>query len=131
MCVDIIDQSYVCNVYTYMYLVVSITSPPENTTVHIGDSVTISCGYAWSTALPVTWIINGTLFTLQEVVDSPLYQLNNPLSLMTHSLTVFSINGTTTFQCVVHSTASATISTLGTVTVTTGVYICTYIASIM
>ena len=131
VCVDIIDQSYVCNVYTYMYLVVTIASPPENTTVYIGDSVTISCGYQWSRALLVTWIINGTSFTQQELVDSSLYQLNNPLSPMTHSLTVFSINGTTTFQCVVHSTPNTTTSTLGTVNVTTGVYVCTYVASIM
>ena len=102
-----------------MYLVVTITSPPENTTVHIGSNVTISCEYAGATALPIMWIINGTSFTQQEVVDSPLYQLNNPHSPMTHSLTVFSINHTTTFQCVVHSTPSTT-STLGTVTVTTG-----------
>ena len=102
-----------------MYLIVTITSPPENATVHIGDSVTISCKYQWSTVLPVTWIINGSSFTQQEVVDSPLYQLNNPTTPMTHSLTVFSINGTTTFQCVVQSTPN-TNSTLGTVTMTTG-----------
>ena len=38
---------------------------------------------------------------------------------MTVSLTVFSINHTTTFQCVVHSTPNV-VSTLGTVTVTAG-----------
>ena len=99
-----------------------ITRPPENTTVSRGSNVTISCGYQWSTFLPVTWIINGTSFTQREVVDSPLYQMNNPRSLMTLSLTVFSINHTTTFQCVVHSTPTTT-STLGTVTVTTGMYV--------
>ena len=78
--------------------------------------MTISCGYQWATALPVTWIINGTSFTQQEVVDSPLYQLNNPTSPRTHSLTVFSINGTTTFQCIIHSTPN-TISTRGTIIV--------------
>ena len=76
--------------------------PPENTTVNRGSSVTISCGYQWSRALPVTWIINGTLFTQQQVVDSPLYELNNPTTPRTYSLKVFSINGNTTFQCVVH-----------------------------
>ena len=85
-------------------------------TVCRGSDVTIHCGYSGSTALPVTWIINGTSFTQQEVVDSPLYQLNNPTSPRTLSLTVFYINGTTTFQCRVQDTAS----TLGTVTVTTG-----------
>ena len=99
-----------------------ITRPPENTTVSRDSNVTISCGYQSATALPVTWIINRTSFTQQEVVDSPLYQLNNPLSPNTHSLTVFSINHTTTFQCIVHSTPNTT-STLGTVTVTTGMYI--------
>ena len=103
----------------YVYLVVTIVNPPENTTACRGSDVTISCGYQWSTFLPVTWIINGTSFTLQEVVDSPLYQLNNPGSRNTFSLTVFSINHTTTFQCIVHSTPNTT-SILGTVTVTTG-----------
>ena len=84
--------------------------------------MTISCGYQWARALPVTWIINGTSFTQQEVVDSPLYQLNNPGSPVIVSLTVFAINHTTTFQCIVHSTPTTT-STLGTVTVTTGMYI--------
>ena len=97
----------------------TITKPPENTTVCRGSDVTISCGYQWATALPVTWIINGTSFTQQEVVDSPLYQLNNPNSPITHSLTVFSSNHTTTFQCVVRSTPS----TLGIVTVTAGMYL--------
>ena len=102
--------------------VVNIVAPPENTTVTRGSNVTISCGYLWSTVLPVTWIINGTLFTQQEVGDSPLYQLNNPTAPMRISLTVFSINYTTTFQCIVHSTPSTT-SSLGTVTVTDGMYV--------
>ena len=109
-------------IYYYLYAlltVVTITRPPENETVNIGSDVTISCGYQRATALPVIWIINGTSFTQQEVVDSPLYQLNNPTSPSTFSLTVFSINHTTTFQCLVHST----LSTLGTVNVITGMYI--------
>ena len=96
--------------------IVTITTQPENKTACRGNNVTISCGYQWSTALPVTWIINGISFTQEEVKDSPLYRLNYPGSPMTHSLTVLSINHTTTFQCIVHSTTS----TLGTVTVTTG-----------
>ena len=106
--------------YLYAITVVKITRPPENATVIRGSNVTINCGYARATALPVTWIINGTSFTQQEVVDSPLYQLNNPTSPRTISLTVFSINHTTTFQCIVNSTSNTTTSTLGTVTVTTG-----------
>ena len=100
----------------------TITRPPENTTVNRGSNVTISCGYQWSTALPVTWIINGTSVSQEEIVNSPLYQLNNPASPNIHSLTVFFINGTTTFQCIVQSTPSTT-STLGTVNVITGTHI--------
>ena len=107
------------NMYIYVYLLVTIITPPKSTIICRGRNVTISCGYQWATALPVTWIINGTSYTQQEVVDSPLYQLNNPGSPNDLSLTVFSISHTTTFQCVVHSTPNTT-STLGTVTVTTG-----------
>ena len=102
-----------------MYLLVTIITPPESRIVCRGRNVTISCGYQWATALPVTWIINGTSFSEQKVVDSPLYQLNNPNSPMGVSLTTFYINHTTTFQCVVRSTPNTT-STLGTITVTTG-----------
>ena len=102
----------------YVYSVVLIFTPPENTTVCRGSDVTISCGYAGFTALPVTWIINGTSFDQEEIVNSPLYQLNNPISPPTFSLTVFSINDTTTFQCVVLSTPNKTTSTHGTVNVT-------------
>ena len=108
--------------YAYTYLIVVIVTPPKNTTACRGRNMTISCGYRSVTALPVTWIVNGTSFTQQEIVDSPLYQLNNPNSPMTISLTVFSINYTTTFQCIVHSSPNTT-STLGTVTVPTGMYL--------
>ena len=108
-----------------IHSVVSIIRPPESITVCRGSDVVIHCGYAWSTFLPVTWIINGTTFTQQEIVDSPLYQLNAPRSPGTISLTVFSINDTTTFQCVVHSTPN-TSSKSGTINVTNGMYICTY-----
>ena len=111
---------YTCT-YIHVHSVVIIIAPPENTTVCRGrdSDVTISCGYGSGTALPVTWIINGTSFTQEEIVNSPLYQLNNPTSPLTASLTVFSINGTTTFHCVVLSTPN-TISTRGTVTVING-----------
>ena len=114
----------------YVYLaLVTILTPPENTTVSRGSDVTISCGYQWRTALAVTWIINGTSFTQEEIVNSPLYQLNNPNSPMSVSLTVFSINDTTTFQCIVPSTPNTTTitSTRGTVTVTSGMYVCMYV----
>ena len=102
----------------------TIVKPPENITVYRGSEVNISCGYQWATALPVTWIINGTLFDQSAIVDSPLYQLNNVGSPMSVSLTVFSINDTTTFQCIVHSTPNTTTSSQGTITVTTGMYVC-------
>ena len=94
----------------------TITKPPENRTVNRGDDVTISCGYGSATALPVTWIINGRSFTQQEIMNSPLYRLNFALTPMSTSLTVFSINGTTTLQCVVLSTPPIT-STPGIVIV--------------
>ena len=102
----------------------TITTPPENITVNRGDNVTIRCGYVSATALPVTWIINGRSLTQQEIVNIPLYRLNNPASPPVLSLTVFSINGTTTFQCVVLSTPVTT-SIRGTVIVI-GMYVCTY-----
>ena len=106
-----------------VHSVVSFMNAPDSITVCRGSDVMVHCGYQWATVLPVTWIINGTSFTQQEVVGSPLYQLNNPASPTHYSLTVFSINNTTTFQCIVHSTPNTTTSTLGTVTVTTGMYV--------
>ena len=103
-----------------VHSVVNISHPPEDITVCRGSDVVVRCGYSGSTALPVTWIINGSSFNQQDIVDSPLYQLNNPTSPMMVSLTVFSINGSTTFQCMVQSTTS----TMGTVTVATGMYVC-------
>ena len=78
--------------------------------------MTMRCGYSCITALPVTWIINGTSFTQQEIVDSSLYQLNHLTTPDKLSLTVLSINGNTTFQCIVHSTPHTTNRT-GTVIV--------------
>ena len=116
-------HSNVCTIQTVCLVSVTITTPPENTTVCRGSDVTISCGYNSTNALPVTWIINGTSFSSEEIVDSPLYWLNDLGNPKTLSLTVSSINGNTTFQCIVHSNPT-TISTLGMVTVTTGTYIC-------
>ena len=104
---------------------VTFTTPPENTTACRGSNVTISCGYVTIMALPVTWIINGTSFDQQEILNSPLYQQNRVATPTANSLTIFSINGSTTFQCVVLSTPN-TISTLGTVTVI-GKYIQRYV----
>ena len=109
-------------VYTYVCLVVTFITQPEDTTVSRGSEVTINCGYQRFSASPALWIINETSFTQEDIVNSPLYQLNNPTSPMTFSMTVFSINGTTTFQCVILT--PFTTSTQGTVTVINGTYVC-------
>ena len=106
-----------------VYFAVVIFSQPQNITACRGSNVTISCGYLSATALPVTWMINGTSFDEETLENSPLYQLNNPAHPSRYSLTVFSINGTTTFQCVVYSNSSTT-STVGKVTVI-GAFVCT------
>ena len=116
-----INIQYVCTYIGVVLNKANFTTPPENTTVCRGSDVTISCGYVTATALPVTWIINGTSFTHEEINNSPLYHLNNNTTPIAYSLTVFSIYGTTTFQCVVLSTPNTT-STRGTVTVI-GMYI--------
>ena len=109
--------------YLYAITALTIKRPPENITVSRGSNVTISCGYGSPTAKPFMWVINGKSFTKEQIKNnSLLYQLNNPTSPMTNSLTVLSINHTTTFQCIVCSTSNTT-STLGTVTVTTGMCI--------
>ena len=88
--------------------------------VEKGSNVTISCGHQCP-PFPVKWIINGTIFNQSEVLDSPLYRLNYPLSTTRLSLTLLSINGNTTIQCIVGSTTS----TLGTITVTSMyTYVC-------
>ena len=119
---------YICTFLRHIHPVVTIATPPENTTVCRGSDVTISCGYGSVTALPVKWIINGTSFDPVKILNSPLYQLNNPTSPQTFSLTVFSINGTTTFQCIVLSAPNTT-STRGTVIVINGMYTSIYVVT--
>ena len=109
-----------------MYLVVTITWPPENKTICRGNGETIRCGYSSTTALPVTWIINGTLFNESALENSTLYRLNDLTEPLDFSLTVFSVNGTTTFQCIVGSIPNMTTSTRGTTMVTDGMYAFTH-----
>ena len=104
--------------------VVVIFNQPENTTACRGSNVTISCGYVSADVYPVTWMINETLFDEETLENSRLYQLNYLTEPLHYSLTVYSINGTTTFQCIVQF-ATDIISTPGTVTVI-GMYIGTY-----
>ena len=113
--------SQICNLLM-VYFVVIIYTPPGNTTACKSSNVTISCGYTSGTPFPVTWIINGTSFDEASLMNSSLYQLNNPTVLTQYSLEVFSINDTTTFQCIVHATHNDMepiniASTRGTVTV--------------
>ena len=88
--------------------------------------MTISCGHLIDMARPVTWIINGTSFSQDQIFLSPLYQPIRQTTPTENSLLVFSINYTTTFQCVVQSTPNATTSTLGTITVI-GMHVLTYL----
>ena len=119
-------RNYVCTyVYDFLDPAGNITAPPEDTTVCKDSDVTINCRYQSAMTFPTAWLINGTVFTQQDLRDSPLYRLNNPFIPRSYSLTVFSINGTTTFQCIVQSNPSL-ISVLGTVTVI-GMYAYTYL----
>ena len=106
-----------------MHILVEINfvAPPQNMTVNRGSNETISCGHVITMTRPVTWIINGTSFSQEQIFFNSLYRLNRQTTPAEISLTVFSINGTTTFQCVVHSTPVTT-STLGTINVT-GTYV--------
>ena len=99
-----------------IYTIATIDDPPMNTKVCRDSDVTINCGYG-NLLLRVTWIINGTLFTQSDIMNSLSYQENNINTPSRYSLEVYSINGNTTFQCVIHSDPNVT-STEGIVTVT-------------
>ena len=124
---------YICNTCIYTLCVsciVIITYPPGNITAcRNDDTTTISCGYQSNSTFPVTWIINGTSFTQDEIMQSPWYRLNNLTNPSNFSLTIFSINGTTTIQCVIQSTPNVT-STHGLINVT-GIYVCMLVMCIM
>ena len=117
----------VADIHMYMFTVVGVTRPPENTTVCRGSDVTISCGYNSTILLGTTLLINGTSL---RVTDYPLlYRQNNLTIPLSYSLTIFAVNFTTTFQCAINININASqrivsLSTLGTVTVD-GMYICT------
>ena len=100
-----------------LYIVTTITRPPKDVTVCRGRDVFISCGYGCASPLPVTWIINGTSFNQSQIMNSSMYQLYDAENPRNASLRVNSIDDTTTFKCIVHSTPTTTISTPGTVTV--------------
>ena len=95
----------------------TITTPPEDATVCRGSDVTISCGYDSDTPLDVVWRINATHFTKSQIMNISSYQLNNPTTPVNYSLTIFSINGTTTIRCAIALEVTVAISPTVTITV--------------
>ena len=100
--------------YIY-YTIATIDDPPMNITSCKDMDVTVNCGYS-SFVSPVTWIINGTSFNQSYIMNNPSYQQRNLNRPSRYSLAVYSITGTTTFQCIIHSYPDVT-STEGIVTV--------------
>ena len=93
-----------------VFIVVVITRPPEDTTVCRGSDVIIHCGHNSTDTFDTIWGFNGS--TPISVVNSQMFRQSN------QTLTIFSINYTTTVQCVVHIRVSSIILTSGTATVT-------------
>ena len=87
----------------FVYCIVTITTPPEAKTVCRGSDVTISCGYDSDVPLDVVWRINATLLLQSDIMNMSSYQVNNPTTPVNYSLTIFSINGTTTIRCTIAS----------------------------
>ena len=104
-----------------VFIVVVITTPPEDTTACRGSRVIISCGHNSTTVFSTIWSINGSEFR-SIALNDPLYRHSN------QTLIMFSINYTTTFQCAVQILQSSMIlrSTTGTVTVV-GTYVLMYL----
>ena len=98
-----------------IYTIATIDDPPMNMTICKGRDVTINCGYG-DFISHVTWIINGTSFNQSDIMNNPSYQQHNLYRPSRYSLEVYSITGTTTFQCIIHSYPDVT-STEGIVTV--------------
>ena len=87
----------------FVYYIVTITTPPEDTTVCRGSDVTISCGYNSDVPLDPVWIINASTFLQLSLMNMSSYQVNNPTTPVNYSLTILSINGTTSIRCIVAS----------------------------
>ena len=102
-----------------VFIVVVITRPPEDTTVCRGSDVIISCGHNSTDTFDTIWGFNRSSFI--SVVNNSMYWASN------QTLTMFSINYTTTVQCAVLIIPSNMIlqSAIGTVTVV-GMYKCIY-----
>ena len=116
-----------------VYVTVTFTSSSKNLTVCRGHNLTIECSGHRSTTSVVTWTINGTLYSESAAVNNPLYQRSNPTDSLLYSLKVFSMNHTTTFQCILYlcSTTGATVFR-GTnkITVTTGTYVHSHVYTV-
>ena len=97
------------------YTIATIDDPPMNMIICKDGDVTVNCGYG-DFISPVTWIINGTSFNQSDIMNNPSYQQNNINRPSKYSLEVFSITGTTSFQCIIHSDPDVN-STEGIVTV--------------
>ena len=110
----------------FVYCIVTITTPPEDTTVCRGSDVTISCGYNSSTLLDVVWRINKTAQLLQsDIMNTSSYQENNPTTPVNYSLTIFSINGTTEFWCTIASHSLNVMPAIGPDVTVTVIGMCT------
>ena len=104
-------------IHSYIHIfVVIITRPPENTTVCRGSDVIISCGYQSPIVLTPRWVINNVELSATGIMMSDVYELNNHSTPNATSLTVLSINDTTTIQCVI-PLSDEVFSSVGTVTV--------------
>ena len=108
---------YICMCIYFVYCIVTITTPPEDTTVCRGSDVTISCGYDSNTLFDVVWTINGTThLTQSDIMNMSSYQVNNPTIPVNYSLTILSINGTTEIRCTIASNIIAALSPIVTIT---------------
>ena len=94
----------------HVFIVVVFTRPPEDTTVCRGSDVIISCGPNSTDTFDTVWSFNRSSFV--SVVNNSMYQSSN------QTLTIFSINYTTTVQCAVHIRELSIVLTSGIATVT-------------
>ena len=87
-------STYAAIHYMCVFVAVVITRPPEDTTACRGSEVTIACGHNSTDIFDTIWGFNGSAPKI--IVNSQMYQAMN------QTLTIFSINYTTTVQCAVH-----------------------------
>ena len=92
-----------CIYILYIVAIVTITTPPEDATVCRGTDVTISCGYDSDVPLDPVWRIDATYLLQSDIMNMSSYQVNNPTTPVNYSLTIFSVNVTTTIRCTIAS----------------------------